>query len=231
MRVVHSEGVSGAAAARGLVVVIDVFRAFTVSATALGEGALECRLTTDVEEALALQARIPGSIVSAEVEGYPVPGAPISNSPSQVLEAGLSGRVLVQRSSDGTRGAVAAFAGGGPVFAGALVVAAATAEQIRRLAPAQVTLVAMGTPRGHCEDRACAEVLEALLTGSPIPDLELLLRPVLADERCRKVRAGQWPGFPEQDLDLCTRLDRYDFAMPLSRDRLGIRLTRVPAGT
>ena len=224
MRVVHSEGLEGAAAARGLVVVVDVLRAFTVSACALGEGARECRLVAEVEEALGLQAQIPGALVSAEVDGFPVEGVPISNSPSQVLEAGVGGRTLVQRSSDGTRGVVAASINADAVLAAGLVVATATAGHILRLGPPLVTLVAMGTPRGHLEDRACTAVLAALLAGKAPPDLERLLEPVRTGERYRRVMAGEWPGFPPADLDLCLRLDRYDFAMPVSRDGLGLRV-------
>ena len=69
MRVVHADGLEGARHATGLVVVIDVLRAFTVSACALSSGARECRLVGTVEEALALQERIPGSAVSAEKIG------------------------------------------------------------------------------------------------------------------------------------------------------------------
>ena len=68
-RVVHAGGLAGAREARGTVVVIDVLRAFTVTAYALGGGAVECRMAAGVEEALELSARIPGSVVSAEVEG------------------------------------------------------------------------------------------------------------------------------------------------------------------
>ena len=48
------EGVDGARQARGVVVVIDVMRAFTTAAYAFGAGVVEIDLVTTVEEALAL---------------------------------------------------------------------------------------------------------------------------------------------------------------------------------
>ena len=48
------EGVDGAHQARGVVVVIDVMRAFTTAAYAFGAGVVEIDLVATVEEALAL---------------------------------------------------------------------------------------------------------------------------------------------------------------------------------
>jgi 2-phosphosulfolactate phosphatase len=218
--------VAGARAARGTVVVIDVIRAFSVAAYALAAGAASCRLVGEVEEARALAARLDGALISAEVEGLPVPGIPISNSPTSVREAALAGKVLVQRTSSGTQGIVAA-SGADRLYAASLVVASATARALRAEEPELVTLVATGEDRGHPEDRACALYLEGLLHGSP-PDpgrLAELLEPLRASERFKRLSAGLWPGFPVSDLDLCLAADRFDFAMPASRDELGLLLS------
>src|SRR4029077_18965042 len=95
-------GIDGARRARGLVVVIDVLRSFTVSAYALAGGARECLLVSTTDAARALHKKIPGSLICAEEEALPVPGIPISNSPTQIQAADVKDRVLVQRSSAGT---------------------------------------------------------------------------------------------------------------------------------
>lgn len=210
MRIVHADGVAGAAAARGVVVVIDVIRAFTVSAYALAGGAGRCLLVGDVEQALALQARLPGALVSAEVDGLPVAGIAISNSPSMVSRADLGGRTLIQRTSAGTPAARAA-AGAERLFAASLAVAGATARAVARRSPALVTLVASGGPE-HLEDGACARFIEARLEGRE-PDLEALLAPFRAGARYRRFAAGEQPGFPPEDLELALRADAFDFAM------------------
>jgi 2-phosphosulfolactate phosphatase len=226
MRVVHASGLEGARAARGTVVVIDVLRAFTVSAYALAEGATECRLVGEVPEALELAARLPGAVVSAEVEGLPVPGIPISNSPTMVRSAGLRGRILVQRTSSGTQCMLAAV-GADRRLAASLVVSAATARALRAAAPALVTLVDSGADRGHPEDQACARYLEALLCERPV-DLEFLLQPLRRSERYRELLSGRWPGFPASDLQLALEADRFGFSMPVTADELGLRLTAAP---
>lgn len=227
MRVVHRDGLAGARAARGTVVVIDVIRAFTVSAYALGGGATECRLVAEVSEARDLAASIPGAVVSAEVEGLPIEGIDISNSPTMVRDADLRGRTLVQRTSSGTQGVVAAT-GADRLFACSLAVAAATARALRAEDPELVTMVATGSDRGHPEDRACAEYVEGLLLGDR-PDLQALLAPLVATDRYRKLVAGGWPGFPPSDIELSVAADRFDFAMPVERDDLGLRLRAQPA--
>lgn len=216
MRVVHESGIEGARRARGLAVIVDVLRAFTVSAYALAGGAQRVLLVATVEEALELAGRIPGALVSAEVDGLPVPGIPISNSPTQIRAAGLRGKTLVQRSSAGTQGVVAAC-GADAVLAASLVVAAATAREILRLDPDITTLVAMGEPAGHGEDRACALYIEGLLEGRP-PELSPLLKPVRSSERYRRVMAGLWPGCPPSDYEMGLTPDVFDFALPVNRE-------------
>ena len=212
MRIVRVAGLEGARAARGLVVVIDVLRAFTVSAYALAGGAREVLYVADLEEARAVAAGIPGAVLCAEVDGLPVPGVAISNSPTMVAAADLAGRTLVQRSSAGVQ-ALAAVPGSVPgLFAAGLVVAGATAQAIRERQPGLVTLVAS---RGdHPEDGACAAYLAELLAGRR-PDLERLLAPLRATNRYRDLAAGTTPGFPPSDLELSLTVDRFDFALPV----------------
>ncbi|MDR0360993.1 MAG: 2-phosphosulfolactate phosphatase [bacterium] len=217
---------AGACGARGTVIVIDVLRAFTVSAFALAGGASEVRLTREVDEALALAGRLPGAVVSAEVDGLPVPGVPISNSPTQVRDADLAGRVLVQRSSAGTQ-AMSAAVQADRRYAGSLVVAGATARAVLGEGPELVTLVA--SRPDHDEDVACARLLEGLLRRGGAEDVEELLEPLRASDRYRHLAAGRTPGFPPTDLELALAADRFDFAMPVDEDELGLRLRAVPA--
>ena len=212
MKIVLAAGVEGARSARGLVVVIDVLRAFTVSAYALAGGAREVLYVADLEEARALADRISGAVLSAEVDGLPVPGVAISNSPTMVAAVDLAGRTLVQRSSAGVQALAAAAGGASGLFAAGLVVAGATARAVRERTPDLVTLVAS---RGdHPEDGACAAYLAGLLEAR-LPDLEGLLAPLRASHRYRELAAGAVPGFPPTDLDLALVADRFDFALPV----------------
>jgi len=222
VEIVHVTGVEGARAARGVVVVIDVLRSFTVSAYALAGGARECLLVSTIDEALALAQRIPDSIVSAEEHGLPVPGIAISNSPTQVRAAHLDRRTLIQRSSAGTP-VVGAVQSSEAMFAGSLVVASATAQACLSRRPSTVTLVASAD---FPEDHACAHYIEAVMRGGSV-DVDQLLLPLRESERYRKFLAGEWPGFPPTDIELSLAVDRFDFAMAATRRPGHIALSPV----
>jgi len=205
------------AAATGTVVAIDVIRAFTTAAFALAAGARDIVPVGTVEQALALRARFPGALMIGEVGGYPIEGFDFGNSPSALLGQDLAGRRLIQRTSAGTQGLVRSLQAE-TLFAGSLVCAAATARAIARSAPASVTLVATGVLPGHDgdEDVACADYLAALLRGEPI-DTAALQRRVRESDSGRLFADPADPFFPSSDLDLCTDVDRFDFALRVAR--------------
>jgi 2-phosphosulfolactate phosphatase len=213
-------GVDGARKARGLVVVIDVLRAFTVSAYALAGGATECLLVPTTAEARALHEKIPGSLISAEEGALPVPGIPISNSPTQIKSADLKDRVLVQRSSAGTT-VMSAVETADELYAASLVVARATARTCLSKHPQTLTLIASAD---HPEDHACAAYIEGLLRGQEA-DVARLLEPLRESARFARAMSGSWPGFPASDLELALVPDRFDFAMPATRHGSYLRLT------
>lgn len=213
-------GIDGARQARGVVVVIDVLRSFTVSAYALAGGARECLLVSTTEAARALHDEIPGSLICAEEEALPVPGIPISNSPTQIQAAAVKDRVLVQRSSAGTT-VISAVEGADELFAASLVVARATAIACLSKKPQTVTLIASAD---HPEDHACSVYIEGLMRGEEL-DVDHLLQPLRGSDRFAKVMSGAWPGFPRTDLELSLVPNRFDFAMPATRFDNYLRLT------
>jgi len=212
VEIVHATGLEGARNAKGVVVVIDVLRSFTVSAYALAGGARECLLVSTVDDARELANQIPDATICAEENALPVPGIAISNSPTQVAAARVRGRTLIQRSTAGTP-VISAVKSDEGIFAGSLVVARATAQACLLRRPDTVTLIASAD---FPEDHACAKFIAAALQGGHI-DLEPLLQPLRESDRYRKVMAGEWPGFPATDIELAMSVDRFDFAMPATR--------------
>jgi 2-phosphosulfolactate phosphatase len=219
LNIVHTTGIAGAEQAHGIVVVIDVLRSFTVSAYALAGGARECLLVRTVDEARALAAITPGAVICAEEEGLPVDGIPLSNSPTMLSGIDLRDRILIQRSTAGTQ--VAAAVKGDDIFAASLVVARATVQACLLRDPDTITLIASAD---HPEDHACASYMEGLVRGEP-RDVDDLLAPLRVTDRYRRVRRGDWPGFPPTDLDLALRPDRFDFAMPVTTAGAYLRVT------
>lgn len=204
--------------ATGMVVIIDVIRAFTNAAIAFSRGAKEIYPVSGVDEALQLKAQIPDSLVCGEVGGLPPEGFDFGNSPTQTNALNLNGKVIVQRTGAGTQGIVKSVKAE-TMLAASLVVTSATVEYILSRTPETVTFVITGQTgdeRGD-EDLACAEYFESLLKGQQ-PD------PAPYIERVFKSRDAQMhldlsqPAFPRSDLDYCTHIDAFDFAMLVTKE-------------
>ena len=160
-------GQAGAAAARGLTVLIDVLRAFTTAAYAFGGGAQDIVLVGTVEEAFALRRHFPDALLIGEVGGRHIPGFDLNNSPTLMARSDVAGRRLIQRTGAGTQAVIAATGADERVL-GSLVVAGATARYVRSRAPRNVSLVATNADAGPLnEDDACARYLAALLCDEP----------------------------------------------------------------
>lgn len=208
----------GARRARGTVVIVDVFRAFTTAAVALARGALRIVIVPEPFEALRLRERGVGEVCVGEVNGIRPEGFDFGNSPYEVAQADVQGKVMIQSTRAGTIGVVAATQAEA-IYAGSFVVAGATAEAIRRDASAEVTLVAMGwnaTVRTD-EDEQCAMYLRNLLQGRQ-PDPEAVRKLVLASGEVAKFHDPTQPHFRPEDCELALEIDRYDFAIRVSRE-------------
>lgn len=214
MEVLVESLLAGAERARGNVAVIDVFRAFTTAAVALANGASHIVMVGTVEEALTLRGSGAAQMCMGEVRGRMPAGFDFGNSPSELLCATLGGAAIVQRTSAGTQGIIAASHGADRVYAASLVTATATARALRSGTPDLITLVAMGAEGSQRtdEDELCALHLRNLLedrTGDP----EAVRGLILAGGEAERFRDPMRPHLPRGDLDLALDIDRYAFAI------------------
>lgn len=207
---------AGAERAEGAVVIIDVFRAFTTAAVALARGAAKIVMVGTVEEALSLREAGVGQICMGEVGGHKPDGFDLGNSPFDASQALLDGLTVIQRTSAGTQGIVAARQAR-QLYAGSLVTAKATTLAITKHTPTQVTLVAMGM-NGETrtdEDELCAIHLRNLLQGRP-GCIAGTRNVILAGPQIPDFRDPAKPHLHPQDLDIALDIDRYDFAVRIT---------------
>ena len=212
----------------GLVVVVDVLRAFSTSAYAFAAGARAVIEAHSLDEIEPLKQRnAPAITVGAQPGGFPVAGLDYGNSPASIAPLDLAGVTLIEYSAGGVRGLIDCDHAS-EVLAGSLVCARATAEYIRWRDPPLVTFVITGlwTDRDGDEDHACADLIEAHLRGrSPaLPDFEQRVR---QSDFGRRFGHPAHSHLPAEDLDLCAKADRFAFAMPMRHD--GDRLVIQPA--
>jgi 2-phosphosulfolactate phosphatase len=219
----------------GPVVAIDVIRAFTTSAYAFGAGARHIYLVAGVDEALAFKAAHPGAIAMGEDHGLRPEGFDLPNSPVLASRADLDGRVIVQRTSAGTRGVVAAGAATRLWCAG-LVCAAATAAAVDAAGLGAPTYVITGwftdgpgrPGRPGDDDRLTAGYIESVRLGER-PDPDEVGRLVASSDEARRTLALGSGHVDPEDIAYATNVDRFDFAMEVTRDPLGLRLDRQQA--
>ena len=212
--------------ATGIVVVIDVIRAFTNAAFAFSKGAKEIYPVSTVEEALLFKVQNSEALACGEVGGMPPEGFDFGNSPTQTSLLDLSGRVIVQRTGAGTQG-ITRSVNATTMLAASFVVARATVTYIQRLATDSVTFVVTGQVDNNSgdEDLACAEYLETLLKGQkpdPVPFVDRVFR-----SRDALLHLDpDFPAFPRSDLDHCANIDAFNFAMPVIKEN-GRHIMRV----
>jgi 2-phosphosulfolactate phosphatase len=200
--------------ATGVVVVIDVIRAFTTAAFAFAAGAESITLVSTVEEAFALRRQNPDHLLMGEVNGLPVDEFDLSNSPAALEGIDLAGRHLIQRTSTGTQGVVRSTQADA-LLASSFCCAQATVDCIRRLSPQKVTFVICGlVAEGYGdEDMACADYLEALLKEEDV-DVTGYVRRVKESTTSQGLFASpDKPSFRWEDIECCIDVDRFDFAM------------------
>ncbi len=208
----------GARRAEGTVVIVDVFRAFTTAAVALARGAAKIIMVAGPPEALALREEGVGDLCVGEVEGKQPAGFDFGNSPHEMTQASLEGKTIIQSTRAGTTG-VAAAANASAIYAGSFVVAKATAEAIRKAAPSLVTIVAMGwnARMRTDEDELCAMYLRNLLEERE-PDTDALHKLALASGEVTKFHDPAQPHFHPEDCEIALDINRYDFAIRISRE-------------
>jgi 2-phosphosulfolactate phosphatase len=221
MQIEVMDFVAGARRARGVTVIIDVFRAFSVACYAYARGAKRVIPIAELDTALALKREHPEYLTIGERGGRKVNGFDFGNSPTEISEADVRGRTIVHTTSAGTQGLTSASQAD-TVLTGSLVNAAAICEYIASLKPEQVSIVRMGraAKERSAEDDLCAEVLRARLSGEAydVSDVREKLRSSHAAKMFFDPKAT-WA--PEGDFDLCTDVDRFGFVLRLSNGTPG----------
>lgn len=218
MRIERLSLISGAERARGLTVIIDVFRAFTTAAYVMANGAERIIPVGSLEEAFEMKRLHPDWVLMGERGGRRVEGFDHGNSPFEVRDVDFTGRTVIQTTGAGTQGIVNAR-GAKEILLGSFVTAGAIVKHIRRTRPEAVSLVAMGS-RGvklNEEDELCASYIEDILMGKR-PDLEEIRRRIRGAPSGAKFFDPAQPQFHEEDFHMALELDRFDFILRVARD-------------
>ena len=221
------ELIQGAEQAKGLTVIIDVLRAFSLECYLYGYGAALVRPVGSVEEAFALREKHPGSLLIGERKGKMCEGFDYGNTPSGISPGDVNGKLIFHPTSAGTQGVIRAE-GAEKILTGSLVNAEAVAAYIRREKPEEVSLVCMGNGgvRRAEEDVLCAEYIRSLVLEQPLPDLQDRIRRLPRHGAEHFFNPETQDIFPEKDFWLCMRVNLFPFVLHVEKDEEGFKSIR-----
>ena len=220
--------IEGAKKAKGLTVIIDVFRAFSLECYLYDMGVKEIRPVGTIEEAFRRREDLTDAILVGERHGKKCEGFDYGNSPSSIQVENVRDKIIIHTTSAGTQGIVNAN-GASEIITGSLVNAKAVAEYIMRQQPQTVSLVCMGNGgvRPAAEDELCAEYIKSILEGHELQDFE---------QRVAKLRyhggehffdENRQDIYPQEDFWMCTEYNRFSFVIRVDKDEKGYVTHRI----
>ena len=221
---------AGAKESTGCVVIIDVLRAFTTAAVAFQGGASQIVLASSVSDALELKARGVGAMCIGERNGIRPAGFQLGNSPAAMRSADVHGKTLIQTTTNGTAGILAARQAQ-YIFAASFVCAEATVAAIRSLTPDRVSVVAMGRQGARAdEDELCALYIRSRLEGRQ-PDMAALSTTASTMVRQPPRELVDKGEYHEQDRAIAFSLGTIPIAMQAAQSEGRITLKPVSVST
>jgi len=228
MKIEILEFVEGARTAKGVAVIIDVFRAFSVACYAVDAGAVRIIATSEVSKAFELKRSYRNAVLVGERDEKKIEGFEFGNSPTEIIKADLSGKTVIHTTTAGTQGLVNA-ATADVVLTGSFVNANAIVKYIKFLNPDHVSLVAMGyrATSSSDEDLLCAELISGALKDKITVSEDRIAD--LKNTSGKRFFSPQNIDFsPPTDFFLCTMTNRFDFVLKATKRSDGnIDLMRI----
>lgn len=203
----------GAKQAKGIAVIIDVFRAFTLEPYLFKNNAREVYAIGNKEIAYKKKEENPDVVLIGERRGITLPGFDYGNSPSKVDKVDFSNKVIYHTTSAGTQG-IANSSNAVEVITGSFVNSKAVAKYILSRGFEEVSLVCMGLDavKETEEDTLCAMYIKSLLLGKTV-DISDELFDLRNTSGKKFFDPSQEEVFPRDDFDYCVKQDVFDFVI------------------
>jgi len=224
MQIQKLELLEGASQAKGVTVIIDVFRAFSVACYIMNKNPKAYFLIDSVEEAIKKKNR--DVILVGERNEKKPEGFDFGNSPSEIADTNLSNKIIYHTTTAGTQG-VRLATKADEIILGSLVNAKAIADYIKKLNPPLVSLVSMGyrATKPSYEDQLCALYIESLLKNNEI-DISKQIESLKQGDGSRFFEYGNQGHSPESDFYKCTNLNYFPFVLRIC-DKIEFRIQKI----
>lgn len=220
------ELIDGAQKAKGLTVIIDVFRAFTVECYLFNKGAAKVYPIGKLEDAFSLKKENPSYVLFGERHGRKQEGCDYGNSPYQLLPGDFEGKTIIHTTSAGTQGIVNAV-NATEIITGSLVNAKAVATYIKAKNPEDVSIVAMGLAGKESseEDLLAAEYIKALILGEDF-DIDGRIAHLKDHGASKFFDPETQDVFPKEDYPLCVDYNKFSFILKVGKESDHLMITK-----
>lgn len=220
------ELIDGAQKAKGLTVIIDVFRAFTVECYLFDKGAAKVYPIGKLEDAFELKKENPTYVLFGERHGRKQEGCDYGNSPYQLLSGDFEGKTIIHTTSAGTQGIVNAV-NATEIITGSLVNAKSVATYIKTKNPEDVSIVAMGLAgkKSSEEDLLAAEYIKSLILGEEF-DIDGRIAHLKDHGASKFFDPETQDVFPKEDYPLCVDYNKFPFVLKVKKDSDRLVITK-----
>lgn len=209
----------------GLVVVIDVLRAYTSACYILSNGAKKLYPVAELDDARSIKRKHSNWVLIGERNGFKLPDFDYGNSPAVLEKVNFKKKTVIFTTSSGTRG-ISLLIKADEILTGAFVNAKATADYIKKSKHSEVTFLCTDSRWKNNEDYKLAEYISDLLLDKE-PDFEEI-KDFISEHKAADgfLRSNYFPN-SKKDFELCFTLDSFDFAIKVNSNEKQISLEKV----
>jgi 2-phosphosulfolactate phosphatase len=213
--------------AKGLAVIIDVFRAFSTICFVANNGANMIISVGDIDLAYNLKKENHDYILMGERNDIAPDGFDFGNSPAEIEKVSFSQKTVVHTTTRGTQGISKAI-NAKEIITGSFVNAQAVINYIKSTKHQLISLVCTDASTPENEDIMCAKYIKSHLEEKPLDFA--MIRTHLMNHSCASRFLNNNAGtVKRKDFNLCLALDKFNFVLKAElQDNMSYLLTSQP---
>ncbi len=201
--------------AQGLVVIIDVLRAFSTCCYVFANGAKEIRTVEKSKDALALKKKNNNYILVGEKNGIRIEGFDYGNSPYEIRDKNFSKKTIIMKTSSGTS-TLYKLKNVRNVITGSFVNAGAIINFIKKTNPDVVTFLCTDDRYLDNEDFLCASYIKSYV-GRKKVSFKKIYNLLMKHPSSFKFLSEPLTEYAKKDFGLCMDLNKFDFVIRIQK--------------
>jgi 2-phosphosulfolactate phosphatase len=219
MQVTIYQGSKAPPAIANITIVIDVIRAFTVAHHAFLQGVRQIFLASTIAQARQIKKENPDYLLAGEIKnGLPIAGFDLDNSPHHMQQKNLSGKTLVQKTTNGVRATLNCLSSNHIFvtgFTNAKNTAAFVREKIQGDRRKTVNIIASHSSGD--DDLACGEYIKSILEDSNTISIQEVKNRIKQSHVAEKFFDEDNAAFIREDVLHCAAERNTDFVMKVNK--------------